>query len=75
MTLDRLKQGDVLSNLLFNIALEGEIRRAGVHRSGTIITRSHMLLGYADDIDIIGVNRRAVEEAFFLLKGRLRGSD
>ena len=23
-----------------------------------------MLLGYADDIDIIGINRRAVEEAF-----------
>jgi hypothetical protein len=64
VTLDGLKQGDALSNLLFNIALEGAVRRAGVQRNGTIITRSHMLLGYADDIDIIGIDRRAVEEAF-----------
>ena len=68
VTLNGLKQGDGLSNLLFNIALEGAIRRAGVQRSGTIITKSHMLLGFADDIDIIGVNRRAVEEAFTALK-------
>ena len=60
-TLGGLKQRDGLSNSLFNIALEGAIRRAGVQRSGTIITK---LLGFADDIDIIGINRRAVEEAF-----------
>ena len=35
-----------------------------MQRSGTIITNSHMLLGFADDIDIIGINRRAVEGAF-----------
>ena len=64
VTLDGLKQGDALSNLLFNIALEGAIRRAGVQRNGTIITRSHMLLGVADDIDTIGINGRVVEEAF-----------
>ena len=27
-----------------------------------------MLLGYADDIDIFGINRRAVEEAFLPFK-------
>ena len=64
VTLDGLKQGDALSNLLFNIALEGAVRRANVQRNGTIITKSHMLLGFADDIDIIGIDRRAVEEAF-----------
>ena len=64
VTLDGLKQGDALSNLLFNIALEGAIRRAGVQRNGTIITRSHILLGNAGGIDIIGINRRAVGEAF-----------
>ena len=36
VTLDGLKQGDALSNLLFNIALEGAIGRAGVQRNGTI---------------------------------------
>ena len=55
VTLNGLKQGAALSNLLFNIALEGAIRRYGVQRNGTIITRSHMLLGSADDIDIIGM--------------------
>ena len=68
VTLDGLKQGDALSNLLFNIALEGAIRRSGVQRNGTIITRSHMLLGFADDIDIIGIGCRAVEEAYTSLK-------
>lgn len=68
VTLDGLKQGDALSNLLFNIALEGAVRRANVQRNGTIITKSHMLLGFADDIDIIGIDRRAVEEAFRPLK-------
>lgn len=68
VTLDGLKQGDALSNLLFNIALEGAIRRSGVQRNGTIINKSYMLLGFADDIDIIGVDRRAVEEAFVPFK-------
>ncbi|XP_038116806.1 uncharacterized protein LOC119769006 [Culex quinquefasciatus] len=44
VTLDGLKQGDALSNLLFIIALEGAARRAGVQRNGTLITKSHMLL-------------------------------
>ncbi|XP_062709021.1 uncharacterized protein LOC134288373 [Aedes albopictus] len=64
VALDGLKQGDVLSNLLLNITLERAIRRAGVQRSGPIVTKSHVLLGFADDIDIIGIDRRAVEEAF-----------
>ena len=68
VTLDGLKQGDALNNLLFNIGLEGEVRRANVERNGTIITKSHMLLGFADDIDIIGINRKAVEEAFVPFK-------
>lgn len=68
VTLDGLKQGDALSNLLFIIALEGAARRAGVQRNGTLITKSHMLLGYADDIDIIGIDRRSVEEAFVPFK-------
>ena len=64
--LDRLKQCEALTNLQFNIPLEGAIGRASVQRNETIITKSHMLLGYADHIDIIGINRRAVEEVFCL---------
>lgn len=50
VTLEELKQGDALSNLLFNIALEGAVRRSDVQRNGAPITKSHILLGYADDI-------------------------
>ena len=64
VTLDGLKQGDALSNLQFNITLDGAVRKTNVERNGTIITKSHMLLGFADDIDNIGINRRAVEKAF-----------
>ncbi|KXJ83475.1 hypothetical protein RP20_CCG006158 [Aedes albopictus] len=35
-----LRQGDGLSCLLFNIALEGVMRRAGLNSRGTIFTKS-----------------------------------
>lgn len=68
MTLDELKQDDVLSNLIFNIVLEDAIQRTGVQRNGCIINKSYMLHGYADDIDIIDHDRRAVEEVFVPFK-------
>lgn len=49
-----LRQGDGLSCLLFNIALEKVIRDAEIQRDHTIFTKSVQLLGYDDDIDIIG---------------------
>ncbi|XP_060665319.1 uncharacterized protein LOC132797575 [Drosophila nasuta] len=60
-----LRQGDSLSCILFNILVESIIRKAGVHRTGTILTnRCVQLLGYADDIDIIGRTKRDVTGAF-----------
>ncbi|XP_020806218.1 uncharacterized protein LOC110182509 [Drosophila serrata] len=60
-----LRQGDSLSCMLFNILMESIIRKAGVHRTGTILTnRCVQLLGYADDIDIIGRTKRDVTAAF-----------
>ncbi|XP_060665561.1 uncharacterized protein LOC132797804 [Drosophila nasuta] len=60
-----LRQGDSLSCILFNILMESIIRKAGVHRTGTILTnRCVQLLGYADDIDIIGRTKRDVTGAF-----------
>ena len=75
VTLDGLKQGDALSNLLFNIALEGAVRRANVERNGTIITKSHMLLGFADDIDIIVINLRPWRRPSYLLREKQRDWD
>ena len=49
-----LRQGDGLSCLLFNIALEGVIRRAGLNMRGTMFTKSGQLVCFADDIDVIG---------------------
>ncbi|XP_073848775.1 uncharacterized protein [Musca autumnalis] len=58
------RQGDSLSCDLFNILLEKVIRDANVKRNGTIYTNSHMLLAYADDIDIMGRSVKEVTDTF-----------
>ena len=63
-----LRQGDELSTKLFNIALEGVIRRAKLEVSGTIFTKSIQLLGFADDIDIVGRNIRSITDAYSRLE-------
>uniref|UniRef100_A0A1B0CNV0 Reverse transcriptase domain-containing protein n=1 Tax=Lutzomyia longipalpis TaxID=7200 RepID=A0A1B0CNV0_LUTLO len=59
-----LRQGDGLSCVLFNLALEKAIRDSGVRMRGTILNKSTQLLAYADDIDIMGRNSRDVKESF-----------
>lgn len=59
------RQGDELSTKLFNIALEGLFRRAGIELNGTIFPKSTQLLGFADDVDIVGRNIRSVTDAYF----------
>jgi sorting nexin-29 len=63
-----LRQGDALSCLLFNIALEKVIRESGIDTRGTVFHKSTQLLAYADDVDIIGRTERAVSEAFIKLE-------
>ena len=58
------RQGDSLSCDLFNIIMEMIMRKAAVNTTGTIFNKSHMLLAYADDIDIIGRGLRDVTAAF-----------
>lgn len=48
-------------NLSFNIDLGIAIRRAVVRRNDAIVYRSHMLLDFAGDINIIGIDRQAVD--------------
>ena len=67
-----LRQGDGLSCALFNIGLEGVVRRAGIDTSGSIFNKAVQLLAYADDIDIIARNPETVKDVYTRLKAEAR---
>ncbi|CAH1388426.1 unnamed protein product [Nezara viridula] len=64
-----LRQGDCLACLLFNIALECAIRRSQIQIGGTVFNHSVQLLGFADDIALVGRTRAAIKDAFLVLQG------
>jgi hypothetical protein len=57
-----LKQGDALSPLLFNFALEYAIRRVQATQEGLKLHGTHQLLVYADDINILAESVHAIKK-------------
>ena len=56
-----LKQGDVLSSLLFNFALEYAIMRVEVSQDGLKLNGTHPLF-YANDASVLGRNMHTLKK-------------
>ena len=69
-----LKQGDGLVPNLFNIALEYVISKLSVQTTSTIFHKSVQLIGYADDINIMGRTKRAIFSSIWGTEGERKGS-
>jgi hypothetical protein len=57
-----LKQGDALSPLLFDSALEYAVRRVQVNQNGLKLNSTHQLVVYVDDVNILGGSVHTVKE-------------
>jgi hypothetical protein len=57
------KQGDALSPLLFNFALEYAIRKVQVNQDGLKFNDIHQLLDYVDDVNTSGRSVHTIKKS------------
>jgi len=67
-----LKQGDALTSMLFNFALEYAIRRVQVNQCGMKLNGKHQLLAYAEDVNILRGSIHTLNENVELLVAATR---
>lgn len=73
--MEGLKQGDALSCLLFNLALEIAMRRAGIQTNKTLVNGTVQVLGFADDLNLASRTHAAAVDTFTNLRIQAYGFD
>jgi hypothetical protein len=66
---DHLKQGDALSPVLFNFALDYAIRKVLDNQVVLKLNGTHQLLAYADDLNVLGDNTNTINKNTETLNG------
>jgi hypothetical protein len=60
----RVREGDPLSTMVFNIVLETVFRDSEIHTQGIIYHRKQQVIAYGDDLALITKSKKEIEKVF-----------